>query len=672
MFASRLNGGADAKENSAAKNALLAKLKKKRQSQPFEQEQEQKQEKEQEEEQKNIQDEDENEDVDMDNNDSSSNSSSSESETELESNEKGIIDKDAETNEDFELNLLKRPRSEEEDKEEGERRVTESELESESNKQHSSIISRFKQTMKLQPQLASIGQTIDSSEPSQRMESLPINDVKPLPQPSLPKDSKLYSQEYKNKNLNWLTKPAYYSTKLTKPFKEIGGGEIYEPILKNIKEQYGFENAFSIQVTLIEELLKDISRQRLDPTPRNDYLINASTGSGKTLSYLIPVIQSLLKKTASGITRSQIQDCDLHSIILVPTKPLVNQVHSDLLKLTQGINISSMAIKGDVSIEEERSKLLSGQIDIVVTTPGRLMDHIDYISLKGLKFLIIDEADKLLNQSYQNWVEKLIGKIDENYIGGEDDEWDLDNVFKIKCVKLILSATLTTNSEKLTNLKLFKPKLVVVNDSEGLINELYQLPPTLDEFLVKSIGDAFIKPLILLKILSQVTYSNFSIVFVKSNDQCIRLAKLLAKLVSHFQLTLEIKYVSSTMKVNERNKILKDFNNNGGILISTDLLSRGVDFTNVSNVINYDLPMSTKEYIHRVGRTARGGKSGHALSMVMDDGEFKWFKKLVYSGGLINRHKKEIRDQFTGDELQVSDDERRVYEDKLRELQKEV
>ncbi|GMG56332.1 unnamed protein product [Ambrosiozyma monospora] len=224
-----------------------------------------------------------------------------------------------------------------------------------------------------------------------------------------------------------------------------------------------------------------------------DYLINASTGSGKTLAYLIPIVNELMTRTVPK----------LRCIILVPTKPLINQVYSTLLKLTKSINLNCMAFKNDVGLKEEHEKFVRLMPDILVTAPGRLVDHIVAFDLwlGDLRFCVVDEADRLLNQSFQNWCDLLVNKIENDQreqqqpralgsktgseLGVSAAFGAFYNRYSLKCIKLILSATLTTNSEKLSHLKLFKPKVVVVNDVEDLVNELYQLPPNLEEYFMK-------------------------------------------------------------------------------------------------------------------------------------------------------------------------------------------
>lgn len=600
--------------------------------------------------------------------DLSSESSESESESSSESESESDSENDSESGSESEDD------SEEEIDEDKENDKVDIEMtdatkdeEIEENKAHSSILSRFKKVMQKQSELV-------VEEESEEEEEVERKDVAPLPQLKLPRDKQLYSQIHKNQNLDWLTKPAFYDSNLRKPFAKLDPS-VHSLLLNNLQKEFGIEEAFSVQITLIQELLKDINRGRYDPTPRGDYLINAATGSGKTLSYLVPIVQYIL----GDKTQIRIKDSGVKSIIIVPTKPLVQQVYSDALKLTKGTDLNIMALKsgGDVSIADESSKLKSNTVDILIATPGRLVEHLESLDFKSLRFLVVDEADRLLNQNFQDWCDLIMNKIESMNT--------TKLVFRLRCIKIILSATLTTNSEKLTHLRLFKPRLVIVNTTES--NELYQLPRTLNEKVVRiSEKLSYFKPLILIKLFQWLDregnrYDSFGMVFTKSNESTIRLNKLLNEIIKKFDINLRINCINSMMNNQERSKLLKDFDTNGGILICTDLLSRGINLTSIKFVVNYELPGSTKEYIHRIGRTARAGNFGNAITLCYGENEFKWFKKIVYSGQQINRNGKSIADvKFVKDrneaeetdvdilDVNLSESDRRLYDECLKVL----
>lgn len=488
-------------------------------------------------------------------------------------------------------------------------------------KTHSAVLERFQKTMATQ----------DGIEPAKEVEHVDFKDVAPMPQPALPKDKNLSSLEAKNQNLDWLSKPEYHATDVIKSFKELEP-PLADQIVENLDKAFGIKDAFSVQVNVIESVLKDAKKNELNPKPFGDYLVNAATGSGKTLAYLIPVVQSLIGRTVPV----------LRCIILAPTKPLVTQVYNTLETLAKGTGLVSMMLKTDESLDTVHEKYARVNPDIIVTAPGRLVDLVTSykVDLSQLHYLIVDEADRLLNQSYQNWCDILVSAIEKDQ---QLDPLDSYSRFKVRCIKMILSATLTTNSEKLSHLRLLKPKVLVVNDANRLVNELYQLPPRLDEYMMRVPDSLNIyKPLILLHLLmSKPDWQTHGLVFVRSNDAAIKLARLSQILIDQGLATgLDVFSVDSTMDNREKRKMLRKFDDDGGILVATDLVSRGLNFDSIRLVVNYDAPLSTKEYIHRVGRTARAGKQGEAITMCFGGGEAAWFHKLA--SGTIDRNGKTV------------------------------
>lgn len=478
-------------------------------------------------------------------------------------------------------------------------------------------------------------------------------DLAPLPQPALPRDRRLVSNQAHLKNLDWLATPQYSSPELTKPFDQF---PLRRGILENLTT-LGYKEAFSVQLSVLDILLEDIQRNKLLPDFRGDLLVNASTGSGKTLAYLIPIIEAL---TPRKVPR-------LRAIVLVPTRPLINQVKTTLQQLSKGTTLQVVTLKSDVSIKEEGRKLQQNQPDILVSTPGRLVEHMsnNSIDLQHLRFLVIDEADRLLNQSFQNWCQVLVSSIERHHPVGTSN---ISNKWQLRPQKMIFSATLTTDAGKLALLKFNKPRLVVVNAENRLVDELFSVPPTLAEYSI-SLGSAksSLKPLILAKFLQAHNKLSNVLVFTKSNEASLRLSKLLSLL---FQGSINVMHINSTNNTSSvRNKILKDFSSQAvSILVATDLIARGIDIASISDVINYDLPNSSREYVHRVGRTARANQAGHAYSLCFGKGEKKFFNKTMKEVGRGGREIEEV--PFLMNEISGEDEKR--YEDALKELLSQV
>lgn len=482
----------------------------------------------------------------------------------------------------------------------------------------------------------------------------------PLPQPTLPRDKRLSSNSAHLKSLDWLAKPIFSSPELMKPFVDF---KLLSPFMLQNLKSLGFSNAFSVQISVLDILLKDIQKNKLQPDFKGDLLVNASTGSGKTLAYSIPIIEALHQRVIPRV----------RAIILVPTKPLISQVKTTLLQLSKGTNLSIVNLKNETSIKEEGSKLRQNEPDIIISTPGRLVEHLTNgsIDLRYLRFLVIDEADRLLNQSFQNWCQILISSIEKH---SHQENKSITNTWHLKPQKLIFSATLTTDAGKLSLLKFEKPRLVIVNHQEQLVNEIFSVPPTLSEFsLTFGSAKSSIKPLILSKFLiSQNKMSNV-LIFTKSNDSSLRLSKLMSLLFEKLlsTQTVNIMHINSTNNTSAvRTKILKDFSSQSiNILVATDLIARGIDISSITDVINYDLPNSSREYVHRVGRTARANQDGHAYSFCFGKGESKWFKTIMKD---VGRGAKSVEAIEVDSKSLINDDDEKSYGESLTELQNQV
>lgn len=510
---------------------------------------------------------------------------------------------------------------------------------------HQAIFNKFKQSTE--------SETIeqDKEEDGEEDANIEQHSLVPLPQPALPRDRKLSSVSTHTKNLDWLTKPQYASPLDKKAFTDFKSSSF---MIKNL-EKMGFTEAFSVQISVLNMMLPEIEAQKLKPDRVGDILVNASTGSGKTLAYLIPIIESLYRRVVPRV----------RVIILVPTKPLINQVKSTLLQLSSGTNLQIAALKNDVSINDEKDLLTKSVPDIIVSTPGRLVEHLlnDSINLSSLQYLIIDEADRLLNQSFQNWSNVLLDKI--------DSQINIAEVWKLSVQKLVFSATLTTDAGKLSSLKFYNPRLIIVNDSKQLVNEIFTVPVTLSEFKIHlGVAKNSLKPLILTKFLISTNKLSNVLIFTKSNESSIRLTELLTSLFQKLSINLKIAFINSTNnRTSIRSKILKQFSNQEvNILITTDLIARGIDVASITDAINYDLPNSSREYVHRVGRTARANQVGHAYSFCFGKGENSWFKKLAHE---VSRSKEVENVDLNVKEL-ISDRDEEIYQQALHELQQQA
>ncbi|OCF56210.1 ATP-dependent RNA helicase DDX51/DBP6 [Kwoniella mangroviensis CBS 10435] len=454
-------------------------------------------------------------------------------------------------------------------------------------------------------------------------------------------------------------------------------GEVKE--IKTISERMkgklretGVEDLFAVQAAILPHLLS----LRLNPLPYDrlhDYLISAPTGSGKTLAYAIPIIEILSQRITTR----------LRALIVLPTRDLVIQVRETLEVLAKGTGLNIGAVTGQHSFTQEQSQLVadmetpllggSSKLDILIATPGRLIDHLQStpnFTLQHLRFLIIDEADRLLNQSFQNWLSQVLSyinppdpprplpegflvqpwdKVAPSWMEGlglidRKEEWNERP--PVTCQKLLFSATLTRDPSKVAALSLTSPKYYIIQSTNlpsipYNIGETFSFPSTLSEKML--ILPSALKPLNLIHLIYSTEFGiSNGLIFTKSVESSQRLLNLLQFFNDAFisgGKKLVVKGYTGELKSSERKRILSDFSEGKiNLLVCSDLIARGMDLPSVANVISYDVPLDMRKYVHRVGRTARAGREGTAWTLV-EKQEALHFKGMMNTAG----HLKAIR-----------------------------
>lgn len=490
---------------------------------------------------------------------------------------------------------------------------------------HNSILERFKQTINLQESLL---EKADTENEDEAQDDTPMHDLIPIPQPS-----KVYLPKVRGSFLNesWshLNK-IYYDLNEQKEWAMFHSEKLINDVLyDNLRNNLKFDIAMPVQTTIMRNylpmLLKNYSISKSNYTSKSgDVLINSFTGSGKTLAYLIPILQILMNRKLGK----------LRCVIVLPTTILIQQVYTTIIQLCKSSDLVVATSKpNSMSLKEEIEKFRSLEMDILISTPGRLVDHLNSksVNFKDLKFLVMDESDKLLNQSYQDWVNVVMQAIEG-----------------VPATKFVVSATLTKNTEKLELLKLnpIRTNLFLLKDEEGdtgnTQDSIYQLPKGLQEYSMKlRFKDSLYKPFYLTKLLNLIhskpienNVNHRILVFVNSNQSALRLTPLLGKLVSQFSDDINV-YSINTNNTNLQNKqYLEKFNENNqnksNVLIATDVMSRGMDLL-ISDVINYNLPISSQQYVHRIGRTGRGvNKSiGNVYNIFVGNDDYKYYSKQI-------------------------------------------
>ncbi|KAJ3427256.1 atp-dependent RNA helicase ddx51 [Anaeramoeba flamelloides] len=394
---------------------------------------------------------------------------------------------------------------------------------------------------------------------------------------------------------------------------------------------------FPVQIESIPLLLQTNSRLT---GVKNDICIQAPTGSGKTLAY------SLMNRV---IVR-------LRALIILPTRNLASQTKEVLDCFCQNCDLRVGTLFGSSSIEEEFSQIMNTKniknsksifknldydindnnnkniineitdkeselikkfvpsnckVDIIVCTPGRLVELILRSSMfQDLRFLVVDEADRLISQSYHDWLNRINQIIRKNET----------NRFKRTIQKILLTATFTKNPSKLSSLELKNPLYIYSSTSLK-----FRVPDNLTEYLVVAESSSDKLPLMALLLREIVKRKERCLCFTNSIEESHRL-KIFLKHFNHQEF--KVTEYSKKLIHSKREKVLEKFlKGEKSILICSDVMTRGMDF-DVKNIINYNNPQRKKTYIHRVGRTSRAGKSGRAYTFVEKEYEEKFMKLL--------------------------------------------
>lgn len=391
-----------------------------------------------------------------------------------------------------------------------------------------------------------------------------------------------------------------------------------DPRLIQAINKLGFEHPTLIQSQSIKLSLQE----------KKDIIAKASTGSGKTAAYCIPIIQSILVDAES---RGADVNGDIQSVVLVPTKELAQQVTNFLKDLTMFCGKHARCANlNDIVNDQLLISVLNEKPEILVATPSRLLTILEEnskVNLMNLKYLVIDEVDLMLSYGYDEDLEKL-GKF-----------LNLKQHMQVFMMSATLNEDINSLKEKFCN----KPAILKLQDLDNQNKRLLQYYIKTNEY------DKFLLIYVILKL---NLIKGKILVFVNNLDRGYKLKLFL----QNFGIRSCI--LNSELPINSRLHILEEFNKNVyNLLIATDEsneydedndeegtkaerpnnnshkdkntkdardygVTRGVDFKNVACVLNFDLPTSSKAYIHRVGRTARGGKSGMSLSFVVMKNEW--------------------------------------------------
>jgi len=345
--------------------------------------------------------------------------------------------------------------------------------------------------------------------------------------------------------------------------------QLADSIIEQIKHR-GYTEPTSIQQECIPLLMQG-----------HDLLGIAQTGTGKTAAFSLHMIDKFIKNKIDLNPKSS------RALILAPTRELASQIFESIEYYATGTNLKITVAYGGIKKQDQVDALKSG-LDILVATPGRLLDLVlsDEIKFSQLEIFILDEADSMMDLGFSKTVEKIIQKL------------------PINRQTLLFSATMPNEIEQLSKEIQRDPRRVEISSNSETANAVTQSIC----LLAKSN-----KMLLLLSILENTDYKSV-LIFCKT--------KIGSDIVAQNLLEAEIQALSfhSNKHQRERERVLQEFkDSNIRVLVATDVAARGIDIEDINLVINFNLPDDPRNYIHRVGRTARAGRKGEAISFVVEN-----------------------------------------------------
>ena len=344
-------------------------------------------------------------------------------------------------------------------------------------------------------------------------------------------------------------------------FEKLG---VMKQLLGAIKE-LGYENPTTIQNRAIPLVLA-----------KSDIFATAQTGTGKTAAFGLPMLQRLRMTTAD-------EDRKIRGLILSPTRELSQQIFEDLKNYSKNMSLNIALLVGGKDLESQQKVLKKG-VDIVIATPGRILEHVEIgLSLKSIEMFVLDEADRMLDMGFVREIRKLHPMLPKRH------------------QTMLFSATYSDKVRKLSKLILTKPAFIEASKKNSTVDTINQKVYLVDrerkaELLAYIIGSR-----------------NFRQVLVFTRTKA-----------SADELVIELKkdglkcgIIHGDKTQANRSKTLAQFKEGHfKVLVATDIASRGLDIEHLPYVINYELPSIPEDYIHRVGRTGRAGRDGEAISLI--------------------------------------------------------
>src|SRR5438128_7735657 len=347
----------------------------------------------------------------------------------------------------------------------------------------------------------------------------------------------------------------------------------------------GYTEPTPIQVAAIPHILA-----------REDVIGIAQTGTGKTAAFVWPILMKLAASMPNG------QKSRTRALVVAPTRELVVQIEENVRAYAKHVPLRMATVFGGVNERPQIEALRSG-VDLVVATPGRLIDLMEQraANLSGVEFLVLDEADRMLDMGFLPQIRRIVKALPQ------------------KRQTLMFSASLSHEIEQLTHQFQRSPKIVQIgrraNPVEAITQLAYEVPPHL-------------KSALLLHLLGDPTFDTV-LVFTRTKRGADKIARRLES------SGIKTGTIHSNRSQNQRLRALKDFKSGAvRVLVATDIAARGIDVDGISHVVNYDFPMHSADSVHRIGRTGRAHAIGDAISFVTpeDHGPLRSLERFIGRG----------------------------------------